>query len=99
MITRAVMEKINQANQCLIEAKYILIEADKIASNTEEKTYIAVTQERVQEGIREILHNFYPKEGFNEEAWLKRRTVKDIEHDEKMQKILDDSAARQEEEI
>ena len=93
--TRPVMERINEANTKLIEAKYMLIEAEKIASSIEEKMYIVEVQKKVQEGIKEILHNFFPKTEFDEQEWFKRRTVKDIEHDQRVQKILDDSARRQ----
>jgi hypothetical protein len=93
--TRAVMELINKANSALIEAKYALIEAERITSSSEEKAYIGAVRESVQEGIKEILHNFFPETEFDEQAWLKRRTSKDIEHDQRVQKILDDSAQRQ----
>jgi len=95
MITKAAMEKINQANQCLIDAKYHIIEAGIYAESTEDHSDLAGVSKTIQEGITKILKTFYPKEEFDEKGWLKRRTVEDIEHDEKMQKILDDSAQRQ----
>jgi hypothetical protein len=91
------MELINKANTNLINAKRDLIEAERIASSIEEKTYIVAVQKRVQEGIQEIFHNFFPKTEFNVQDWLKRRTSKDAEHDARVQKILDDSARRQRE--
>jgi len=95
MPTRPVMEKIHEANDLLIKAKYILIQAEAMALTIEEKTYIVAVLKRVQEGIQEILKTFFPKSKFDEQAWLKRRTVKDIEHDARVQKILDESAERQ----
>ena len=95
MATRPVMEKIHEANDLLIKAKYILIQAEAMALTIEEKTYIVAVLKRVQEGIQEILKTFFPKSKFDEQAWLKRRTVKDIEHDARVQKILDESAERQ----
>ena len=93
--TKAVMEQIHKANSALIEAKYCLIEAERIASSNEEKTCIDAVRKRVQEGIKEILRNFFPVTEFDVQAWLKRRRSTDIEHDQRMQKILDDSAERQ----
>ena len=87
------MELVNKANSALIEAKYNLIKAEQIAENIDEKTYIVSIRKKVQEGIQEILHNFFPKTEFNEQEWLKRRTIKDIEHDQRMQKILKDAVA------
>jgi len=95
MPTRPVMEKIHEANDLLIKAKYILIQAEAMALTIEEKTCIDAVRKRVQEGIKEILRNFFPVTEFDVQAWLKRRRSTDIEHDQRMQKILDDSAERQ----
>jgi len=95
--TRVVMEKINEANDLLIKAKYILKQAECLSLTIEEKTYIVAIQKQVQKGIQEILNNFFIKTPFDNQAWLKRRTVKDIEHDQRVQKILDESAQRQRE--
>jgi len=91
--TSPVMELINKANSSLIEAKYALIEAERIASSIEEKTYIVGVRKCVQNGIQKILKTFFPKTPFDEQAWLKRRTSKDAEHDARMQKILDEAVA------
>jgi len=96
--TKEVLQLVNKANSSLLEAKYLLIKAEQQASSIDEKVYVVAVQRGVQEGIKEILHNFFPKTEFNEQAWLKRRTSKDAEHDARVQKILDDSARRQIEE-
>lgn len=88
--TRAVMELVNKANSALIEAKYNLIEANRIAES-EEKVLIEAVQKKVQEGIEEILRNFFPKTAFDDHAWLKRRTLKDVEHDARVAKILEEA--------
>ena len=95
MITKAGMEQIHKANQMLIDAKYLLIDTLELAETIEEKIDIAKVQDCVQAAIKVILRTFYPKTEFDEKAWLKRRTVKDAEHDARVQKILDDSAQRQ----
>ena len=89
--TRAVMELVNKASSALIEAKYNLIEAERIASSIEEKAYIESIRKKVQEGIQEILHNFFPKTEFDEQAWMQRRRSTDAEHYAKMQDILTDA--------
>ncbi len=95
MISKATMEKINEVNDLLIKAKHLLIEAENQAVDIREKTGIEVVSVHIQAGIKEILRTFYPKGEFSAIEWLKRRTVKDVEHDTKVQKILDDSAQRQ----
>lgn len=87
------MELVNKANDDLISAKYSLIEAERIASSIEEKTYLIAVRNRVQDGIREILSAFFPETPFDEQGWLKRRTGKDVEHDQRMQKIIADAVA------
>jgi hypothetical protein len=86
--TRAVMELINKANDALIEAKYSLIEAEHIAESVDEKGYIIAVRKKVQEGIQEILHNFFPKTEFNEQEWLTRRRSTDAGHKAKMNQII-----------
>jgi len=98
MITKATMQRINEVNDLLITAKNRLIDAVNQAETMEEKIDIAKAQACVQAGIKVILKTFYPIEEFDEAKWLARRTVKDAEHDARVQKILDDSAQRQEQE-
>ena len=98
-LTREVLLLINKANKSLLEAKYLLIEAEKTAESIEEKVLVVAVQKRVQGSIKEILRSFFPETEFDMQAWLKRRRSADIEHDQKMQKILDDSAAKSIEEV
>jgi len=70
MPTRPVMEKIHEANDLLIKAKYILIQAEAMALTIEEKTHLVAVRRRVQEGIKEILRNFSPVTEFDVQAWL-----------------------------
>ena len=91
-LTREVLLLINKANKSLLEAKYLLIEAEKTAESIEEKVLVVAVQKRVQGGIKEILRSFFPETEFDMQAWLKRRRSADIEHDKRMQKILSDSA-------
>ena len=93
MSTEATMQKINEVNDLLITAKNRLIDAVNQAETMEEKIGIAKAQACVQAAIKVILKTFYPKEPFDEAKWFKRRTVKDIEHDQRVQKILDDAVA------
>jgi len=91
MITKAGMEHIHKANQLLIDAKYSIRGAGIYAESLDDHIKLEAVSKIIQEGIKEILKTFYPKEEFNEKVWLKRRTVKDIEHDQRVQKILDDA--------
>ena len=96
MITKAGMEQIHKANQMLIDAKYLLIDTLELAETIEEKIDIAKVQACMQAAIKVILRTFYPKTEFDEKAWLKRRTVKDAEHDARVQKILDEAVRNNE---
>jgi hypothetical protein len=91
--TQSTLDKINQVNQMLIDAKYILIEAENQAVDIREKTDIKAVQVHIQAGIKEILRTFYPKQEFNEIEYVKRRSLSDLEHNKKIQKILDDAVS------
>lgn len=91
--TRPVMNLVNKANTALIEAKYQLLEAERIASSIEEKILVKSVQKNVQDSIQNILKTFFPKTEFDEQAWLKRRRSTDAEHNAEMQKILSDAVA------
>jgi hypothetical protein len=75
--TRAVMELINKANDALINAKYLLIEAERIAESVDEKVYIIAVRKKVQEGIQEILHNFFASD-MDKRKWLENVTVDNL---------------------
>lgn len=93
MLNKAGMEKINKANQLLIDAKYAIIEAGIYAESMDDHIKLERISKIIQAGIKEILKTFYPKEEFDEAKWLARRDSKDAEHDARVQKILDDAVA------
>jgi hypothetical protein len=86
--TKETMDVIFVINNGLIDMKLKLLEAEKLAVTTEEKIDIIAVRKKVQEGIQEILHNFFPKTEFNEQEWLTRRRSTDAGHKAKMNQII-----------
>jgi hypothetical protein len=93
MITKPGMEQIHKASQLLIDAKYEIIRAGIYAESLDDHIKLEAVSRIIQAGIKEILKTFFPKEEFDEKAWLKRRTSKDAEHEARVQTILDEAVA------
>jgi hypothetical protein len=95
--TNSTINAISYVNDILIKAKNMLIEAENQAVDIREKTDILAVRKCVEGGIREILKTFYPTKQFCVKKFMAKETIKDIEHDQRMQKILDDAVKNMEE--
>jgi hypothetical protein len=75
--TKETMDVIFVINNGLIDMKLKLLEAEKLAVTTEEKIDIIAVRKKVQEGIKEILHNFFASD-MDKRKWLENVTVDNL---------------------
>lgn len=92
------IDVINEVNDNLIRAKKMLIEAEHQADSLDEKSDIVAVRKKIEEAIKEILHTFYPQAPFCVKKFMAKENIKEIEHQEKVQRILYDAVEKIEKE-